>query len=185
MIADHDRSGWFGASDTAFIVGSWKTRTWENWWLEKLGIRRDHFENRYTQAGTNWEHRILESLGVPDLRLDEQVILEDLRLRVNYDGTTDTCDYECKTYKLASGWRNPKKYAQQMQVQMFAKGFDQGKLVIYGLEEPDYDNYFRPVDPRRLKVEDVKPDPQWITLTYLPRLRILRDCLMEGRWPDV
>ena len=37
MIHNQDRSGWFGASDTARIMGNWNTQTFARWWGEKLG----------------------------------------------------------------------------------------------------------------------------------------------------
>lgn len=184
MIADKDRSGYIGASDTAFVVGNWKTKTWLNWWMQKIGVNRDHFENRYTKAGTNYEHKILQSLGIPGLRLDEQIIHEHLKLRVNYDGLTDDCTYEAKTYKLASGWKMPKKYWQQVQVQMYAKGIIKGQVVAYGLEEADYDNFLRPIDPARIHREDIGYDPVWINTIYLPKLRILADCLKKRVLPQ-
>ena len=88
MITNHDRSGYIGASDTDKVIGNWRSKTWEKWWMQKLGINRDHFENEYTKAGTNWEHRILDSLQLPNLEKDKQIIIEDLRLRVNLDGNT-------------------------------------------------------------------------------------------------
>lgn len=183
MIADHDRSGYIGASDTAFVVGNWKTKTWLNWWMQKLGVNHDHFDNRYTLAGTNYEHRILQSLGVPGLRLDEQIIYEPLLLRVNYDGLTDDCVYECKTYKLANGWKMPKKYWQQVQIEMFAAGIFKGKIVAYGLEESDYDNFLHPIDKDRIIIEDVQYDPVWNAETYLPKILILADALRNGVLP--
>jgi hypothetical protein len=183
MIQDHDRSGWFGASDTAFIVGNWNTKTFLNWWMQKIGVNRDHFDNQYTLAGTHFEHKILESLGVPGMRLDEQVRHEALLLRVNYDGLTDDCTWECKTYKLEKGWKMPKKYWQQVQVQMYAKGLQKGKVIAYGLEEADYNNFLRPIDPRRVIQEDIRYDPVWINTVFLPRLRVLADCLRKGIMP--
>ena len=44
MIADHDRSGWIGASDTDYVVGNWDTATWEKWMLTKLGIHEGRIE---------------------------------------------------------------------------------------------------------------------------------------------
>lgn len=205
MITDHDRSGYFGASDVAFIVGNWKTQTWMKWWMQKIGVNNDHFDNRYTLAGTHFEHKILESLGIPGLRLDEQIIHEHLRLRVNYDGLTDDCTYECKTYRLEKGgaprseseiliaaggsyttanWKMPKKYWQQVQVQMYAKGITRGQIVAYGLEEADYDNFLRPIDPKRIKREDILYDSVWISTVFLPRLRILAECLKKGILPQ-
>ena len=81
MITDRDRSYYFGASDTDKIIGNWKTKTWEKWWMQKLGINNDHFDNEYTKAGSNWEHRILDSLHIPNLEKDKQIIVEDLRLK--------------------------------------------------------------------------------------------------------
>lgn len=189
MIADKDRSGYFGASDVTMIMGSWKTESFRKWWLQKIGANNDHFDNKFTLAGTNYEHRILESLGIPSLKLDEQIIHENLKLRVNYDGTTEDCTYECKTFRLATAgsvqaWRVPKRYWQQVQVQMFAKGIHKGQIVAYGLEEADYDNFLRPIDPSRLRREDIAYDPVWIAADFLPRLRILAGCLKQGIMPE-
>lgn len=185
MIADHDRSGYFGASDTDKIIGNWKTKTWEKWWLQKIGINTDHFDNRYTIAGTNWEHRILDSLHLSDLEKDKQIIIEDLRLRVNLDGNTPTCIKEVKTYRWEKGFKVPAKYRNQVQVQMFAANIHAADIVAYGLEEADYDNFLRGIDPRRLAQHPVVYDLKWLDTVYLPRLRILADCLKKGVFPNV
>lgn len=182
MIADKDRSGWFGASDTAFILGNRNTATFEKWWMQKLGLNRDHFENRYTAAGTHYEHRILESLGIP-METDRQFLIEDLRLRVNLDGNTDDTIFECKTYGFEKGFRMPKKYLWQVQVQMFATGFRKANIVSYGLTEKDYDNFFNPIDPERRSTHPVAYDEGWVCGVYLPRLTYLARCLREGRFP--
>lgn len=186
MITDHDRSGWFGASDVQFIVGNWKTKTWAKWWLQKLGINRDHFDNEYTKAGTNWEHRILDSLNLPNLEKDKQIIIEELLLRVNLDGNTPVCIKEVKTYQWEKGWKKtPQKYIDQVNVQMFASGIYNADIVAYGLQPEDYRNYLRELDPNRLRQIPVGYDILWIENTFLPRLRILADCLRRGVWPSV
>lgn len=185
MIANHDRSGYIGASDTDKVIGNWKTKTWEKWWMQKIGINADHFDNRYTIAGTNWEHRILDSLQLPDMEKDKQIIIEDLRLRVNLDGNTPFRVKEVKTYQWAKGWRTPQKYINQVQVQMFASGIHEADIVAYGLQEADYDNFFREIDPERLQEIPVAYDPRWIEEVYLPKLRILADCLERGVFPNV
>ena len=182
MIASQDRSGYFGASDTPFIIGNYKTATFEKWWMQKIGINRDHFNNRYTSAGTHYEHRILESLGIP-MELDKQIILEDLLLRVNLDGNDNDTIYECKTYKFEKGFKMPKKYIEQVQVQLFASGFRKAKIIVYGLKEEDYDNYFNPIDPERRGEFVIEYDERWITEVYLPKLKFLAECLKEGRFP--
>lgn len=182
MIESKDRSGYFGASDTDKIIGNWKTATFEKWWMQKIGINRDHFDNKYTLAGTHYEHRILESLDIP-MELDKQFIIEDLRLRVNLDGNTEDTIFECKTYKLENGFKMPKKYIQQVQVQMFASGLRKAKIVVYGLNECDYDNFFRPIDPTRRDEVVIAYDERWIREVYLPKLTYLAECLKEGRFP--
>ena len=186
MIANHDRSGYIGASDTQYVIGNWKTKTWEKWWMQKLGINQDHFDNKFTIAGTNWEHRILDSLNLPNLEKDRQFIIEDLRLRVNLDGNQPDRIKEVKTYQWAKGWKKtPKKYIEQVQVQMFCSKIFGADIVAYGLEEADYNNFLRELDPGRLQQIPVAYDPMWIEVAYLPKLRILADCLKRGVFPNV
>ena len=186
MIQSQDRSGWIGASDVQFVIGNWKTKTWESWWMEKLGISRGRFDNKYTLAGTNWEHRILDSLGLPDLEKDRQIIIEDLRLRVNLDGNTPIRIKEVKTYQWEKGWKKtPQKYINQVQVQMFGSKIFGADIVAYGLEEADYDNYLRPIDPQRLKEHPVEYDHKWMETIYLPKHMILAEALKRGVFPYV
>ena len=183
MIADKDRSGYFGASDVSYIVGYWDTHTFAKWWLQKIGINRDSFNNKYVAAGSHYEHRILESLGIP-MELDKQVIIEDILLRVNLDGNTEDTIYECKTYKHENGFKMPSKYKYQVQVQMLATGMRKAKIVVYGLTEDDYGNYFNPIDHERLTEYTVEYDEGWIEGVFLPRIQYLAKCLKEGRFPD-
>ncbi len=194
MIADRDRSGYIGASDVQYVIGNWKTKTWEKWWMQKLGINTDHFDNRYTKAGTNWEHRILESLHIPNLEMDRQFIIEDLRLRVNLDGNTPTRNKEVKTYKLdgisgdvqrLKASECPARYWKQVQVQMFGSKIFGTDIVAYGLEEADYNNFLRDIDPDRLKEIPVDYDQRWIESVYLPKHMVLADCLKRGVFPNV
>ena len=183
MIASQDRSYYIGASETDKVIGNWKTKTWLNWWLQKIAIDNRHFDNEYTLAGTHYERKILESLGF-QMEFDKQYILEDMRLRVNLDGNTDDCIYECKTFKNSKGFSLPKKYINQVQVQMFASGIHQAVIVAYGLEDEDYNNFFRPIDPDRLHQFPISYDAEWVNGIYLPKHLILRDCLVKGVLPD-
>lgn len=183
MIASKDRSEYFGASDTSYIVGNWKTKSFEKWWMQKIGINTDHFDNRYTLAGSHYEHRILESLGIP-MELDKQIILEELRLRVNYDGFATDCIYECKTFINDKGFKVSKKYREQVQVQMFASGLRKAKIIAYGLKEEDYDNFFNPIEKDRRHEFIVEYDEKWINTVFLPRLKFLAERLKQGKFPS-
>lgn len=186
MIADHDRSGWFGASDTAYIMGNWKTKSFGKWWMQKLGVNDSNFTTRAMNAGTYYEHAILDAIGAP--RRDHQILLPELLLRVNLDGDGPGRIYEVKTHGEAKPFKVTKAYWQQVQVQMYAKNQADdftpvAHIVAYGLREEDYKNFFNEIDPARLTRHYVEYDQGFIE-KYLPRLEYLRDCLKAGRWPD-
>lgn len=184
MIASQDRSYYIGASDVEKVIGNWKTKTWLNWWLQKIAINNAHFDNVYTLAGTHFEHRILESLGIP-LEFDKQFINEELRLRVNLDGNTEDTIFECKTTKEDfDTFKLPKKYIDQVQVQMYGSGIRKAWIVVYRLSEEDYNNFFRPIDKSRLRFFSIPYNEKWINEVYLPKHLRLRDCLVKGVLPD-
>jgi hypothetical protein len=192
MITDHDRSGWIGASDVQYVIGNWRTKTWEKWWMTKLGLNRKHFENESTKAGTNWEHKILESLHIDGLIKDKQILLPEILLRVNLDGNTPGRIYECKTYKIGSASAKqfeqglcPTGYRNQVQVQMYASKIYGADVVAYGLLPEDYNNYLRAVDPGRRKLIPVTYDPNWIEKVYMPKHMILCEALKRRAFPYV
>lgn len=185
MIHDQDRSGWFGASDTATIMGSWETETFRRWWAVKLGIRQDHYTNAAMQAGTAYEHKILDALGVKTR--DRQIKVYALRLRVNYDGDDAQTITEVKTYSKAP-FKVSHAYWMQCQVEMFASGWGLRRrkacrIAAYQIGEAEKRNFFLPVDPGRISLWPVEYDETWVEEKYLPRLRYLAMCLKTGRWP--
>ena len=117
MTQSQDRSNYIGASDTSYVVGNWTTKTFENWWLEKIGIYKNNFSNEATKAGNNYEHKILEALEIEDLEMDKQIIID--RLRVNLDGNTKTCIYEVKTHNADKEFKVSKQYWRQAQVEIY------------------------------------------------------------------
>lgn len=190
MISDHDRSGWFGASDVNYIMAkNTKTKSFAHWWLIKLGIIHDDFASTAMMAGTWYEHPIIESLGIPSMETDKQILIPSLRLRVNLDGNTPDTIYEIKTFKYEKGFKLPQKYIQQVNVQMFAWQHEYGflpeaQLVAYGLEEEDYVNYMRQIDPKRLLKFTLSYDSDWIEKSFLPALENKRLCLEQGVFPQ-
>lgn len=182
MIHDHDRSGYFGASDVRYIMGNWATKTFEHWWRVKQGFEEDNFTTDAMMAGTYYEHRILDSLHFP-LILDRQIIIEPLKLRVNLDGECNETIYECKTYRWEKGFKLPKHYIQQVNVQMFATGFRDAYIVAYGLVDDDYNNYYRDIDENRLDLYRIEYDEEWVNEKFLPKLKHLAECLEQGVFP--
>jgi hypothetical protein len=186
MIQSQDRSGWFGASDTSFIMGNWKTKTFKNWWMTKLGLNTNHFTTVAMNAGTYYEHAILDVIG--SARKDYQILIPEYRLRINYDGDDFGRVDEVKTYKYEKGFKVSKGYWQQAQVQMFGKlktekAIPTHKIWAYGLVEDDYKNFFNPIDRERLKDYPIEYDAEFIE-DFLVRIKYLKDCLERGVFPD-
>ena len=181
MISSQDRSFYIGASDTGYVVGNWETKSFENWWLEKLGLRKNNLKTEAMQAGNNYEHKILEALGIKGLEMDKQIIKD--RLRVNLDGNTSTCIYEVKTHNIEKEFKVSKQYWRQAQVEMYTTGIHRLFIVAYALEENDYKNFFNKIDRRRIDMFMVEYDEKFIKEEYLPRLKILTKCLKEGGCP--
>lgn len=181
MIADHDRSGWIGASDTDYVVGNWETATWEKWMLGKLGIHESHIETVAMNAGTHKEHQILEHIGCD--RADRQILLPEYRLRVNLDGEIVRKICECKTYGYGKGFKLPLKYKRQVWVQMFAAETEEASVYAYGLTDDDYRNYFLPIDDNRLMEFPIEYNREFIE-NYREPLTVLARCIEEGRLPN-
>ena len=186
MISDQDRSGWFGASDTKYIMGNWNTKTFKNWWLTKLGINTGHFTNVSMNAGTYYEHAILDVIGSP--RKDHQIIIPEYKLRINLDGDGTGRIDEVKTYKYEKGFSVIKAYWQQVQVQMFAKLWEEKiqpetKIWAYGLLPEDYKNFFNPIDRERLTDYPMEYESVFVD-GYLNRVLYLKKCLEKGVMPS-
>lgn len=186
MISSQDRSGFFGASDTKYIMGNWNTKTFQNWWMTKLGIYTSNFTSEAMFAGTYYEHAILDVIGSP--RKDHQIIIPKYKLRINYDGDGIGRIDEVKTYKYERGFKVKKEYWQQVQVQMFGKLWDEGKVPdtkiwAYGLLPEDYKNFFNPIDRERLQDYPIEYDSSFIA-RYLRRIIYLANCLEKGVMPD-
>lgn len=188
MIADQDRSGWFGASDTATIMRHWNTATFEKWWATKLGIASGGFTSIAMYAGTMYEHAILKTAGAEEM--DRQLFMEDIRLRVNLDGNTGSHIIECKTYgKDDPNWKPTKAYREQVQVQMIAaiaNGWKNvtAEIVAYHLGPEKYKNFFLPVDdPSKILHFPIDLDHAFAEKWY-KRISYLAECLKKGVWPD-
>ena len=181
MIHSHDRSGWFGASDVDYIIDNRSTKSFKDWWTVKLGIKVNNFENRAMNAGTNWEGRILDYIGSAER--DKQILIPEIRLRVNLDGNTGKQIDEVKTYRFEKGFKCPIKYVRQVNVQMYAFGSDTAYINAYGLTENDYRNYFAPFDKERLQRIKIERNEDFLNKVFLPNVRELSECLKKGVWP--
>lgn len=184
MISNHDRTKFIGASDTKFVIGNWKTKTWTNWFAEKLGFERLRINNKYTLAGTYYEHEILDVYALLKgikIHKDKQVILEDLGLRVNLDGNTESTIFEVKTHKQE--WKLKKEYWQQCQVQMYATNLKKCYILAYKLEEENYNNFFLDVKSENLQEVEILYDENFVC-EYLEKLNVLKKCIKKGKFPN-
>lgn len=184
MIKNHDRSKWFGASDTHYIMGKWNTKTFAKWWCVKLGLIKNNFQTKETMAGTNYEHRIAGLLSKylkKQLKLDRQFKKRKYGLRINLDAETKDKVVEIKTYKNCANWKLPKAYIMQVRVQgYFAK--KKCFIATYAMEPENYDNYFLPLLPDHFNVIEIEQDLEFIE-QYKKRILYLKKCLKKGIIP--
>lgn len=182
MIANHDRSGWFGASDVDYIIGNRKTKSFEKWWLTKLGLDDTQLNTVPVIAGTYKEHQILDFCNIPEK--DEQILIEDLRLRVNLDGNSDDTIFEVKTHKYnGKPFKVPIKYKRQVWVQMYAKQIRKAYIIAYAMQQEDYLNFFLDIDNSRLEYIPIDYNEKFINEIFLPNLIELKECLVKGVFP--
>lgn len=181
MISDKDRSFFIGASDTAYVMRKWNTKTFADWWRVKQGIGENNISTDAMMAGTAYEHKILDSLGIAGLEKDKQII--NGRLRVNLDGNTATKIYEVKTHKIENLFKVSAAYRMQVNVEMYAAGIKEACIVAYALEPKDYVNYYRDIDPNRIQFFDIPYDEDFIQ-RYEKRMLYLSECLENGSFPQ-
>ena len=196
MIQNLDRKGFFGASDTRFVMAdNHNTKTWKQWWQVKMGEVESQFGgNIYTRAGNMFEHDILLAVD-PNMVLDGQIIHHRYLLRVNYDGWKNGMIYECKTHRADKPYTISDEHWQQVQVEMFCyqekhkqwflPPFEGLKIVSYALYPDEY--YLEPdeieIDENRILLHTVVYDKAWVKGEYLPRLKELARALKKGKFP--
>jgi len=142
---------------------------------------RPKFNNKYTLAGTFYEHKILDT--IPFVEKDNQIMVPLLRLRVNYDGMVGKAIKEVKTYKEDKPFKVSKAYWRQAQVEMFAAGSTDLVILAYPMTEEHYKNYFLEVDPEKIEEHRVEYDEDFVEGEYLPKLIYLKECIDVGAFP--
>lgn len=193
MIQSKDRTGYIGCSDTDMVMGNWKTKTFSKWFGEKVGLPTDHFQNKYTLAGTNYEHKILEAvremkrLTPLQFEMDKQIIIPELKIRANYDGTTVDTIYEVKTHKAEKPFKVSKTYWRQAQAEMAVWQAEYGftptlYIVSYPLTEEEYINYFRDIDREKLQFDEIAFDEEFAK-EYFEKVKIIAECMTIGKHP--
>lgn len=189
MIHSNDRGWWLGGSDASFVTGNWETDAFKKWWRSKVGLSiGDKFNNKYTLAGTYYEHAILDT--IPGVIKDKQIKLPEYGLRVNYDGITERETikiHEVKTHKADKEFKVSKIYWRQAQVEIFAAEIYYGKpveldIVSYPLTEEHYKNYFLPIDRKMICRTPIEKSSIFIG-DLIPKLLYLKHCMKIGSFP--
>ena len=184
MIQNNDRSWWFGASETNFIVTANRSSDrWATFWKVKTGEIEPPFKgNIYTRAGNRYEHPILYAID-PGMVVDGQIIMENYRLRVNFDGYKDGLIREVKTHKSVNPYSLSDEHWMQVQVEMYAyqmkckewflPPFEGLEIISYALNPEEYHCALDEIviDEARILHHPVKYDAHWIKSEYLPQLK--------------
>lgn len=193
MIANQDRSGWFGASDTDKVLNTnYSTKTFKLWWAVKLGEQESDFKgSMYTDAGNKYEHPILLTIN-EKMNLDRQIKIEKHLLRVNYDGDFNGTLYEVKTHKDLKPYEISTSHWRQTQVEMYAyktmaekldlPPFKKLYIVSYALRVDEYNTNEVEIDFNRIVWHEVKYDKHFIKEEYLPKLKEKARALKKGKF---
>lgn len=193
MIANQDRSGWFGASDTDRVLSTnYNTKTFKQWWAVKLGEQESDFKgSMYTDAGNKYEHPILLTIN-GNMNLDRQIKIEKHLLRVNYDGDFNGTLYEVKTHKDLKPYEINTSHWRQTQVEMYAyktmaeqlglEPFKKLYIISYALRVDEYNTNEVEIDFNRIVWHEVKYDKHFIKEEYLPRLKEKARALKKGKF---
>ena len=91
--------------------------------------------------------------------------------------------YEIKTHNIEKEFKVSKQYWRQAQVEMYAYNTRNLYIVSYALKEKDYKNYFSEIDLDRVEFHKVEYDEDFINNEYIPKLKILMECLKKGTFP--
>lgn len=178
MITDTSRDYYIGASDTKFVMMSFDTKTFKKFWEVKIGAWVDEVDNIYTRTGNRYEQKILDTIFIP--YRNEQFFVG--QLRVNLDGRTDEEVIEVKTTSKVYT-KVKKDHWQQVQVEMFASCMAKARIIVYRLEEDDYEQD-NEVDLDRLSDFPVVYDEEWVSREYLPRFNYLIWCFNSDILPS-
>lgn len=194
MIHDNDRSYYFGASDTRYIMAkNHNSQSWRYWWNVKLGVERaSSFNTIYTEAGTRYEHHIADYVS-PDGIVDGQIIIEKLRLRVNYDVWDNGKIIEIKTHQKDKPYEVTKEHWMQTQIEMYAyremaaklelPKFRGCEIISYSLEPYEYHLLDEEIiiNPAMIQRHPIEYDREWITREFLPILKTLAKGLKKNK----
>lgn len=186
MIQSKNRRYYIGASDTYYVMGNWKTKTWKEWYLEKLGLRQSEISTKAMKVGNAYEHKIID-YTCPGAAKDEQIIIEELGLRVNYDAIDGERIIEIKTYS-SEEFKLSNRYQLQAQAEIYAAKRS-GRItspeffiVAYRVTEDEYADYFRDIDPLRLQWIPIAEDKSFAA-QYENKLKALNEAIKAGRMP--
>ena len=189
---EYARAFWFGASDGSKILAkNQNTATWKEWWEIKCGRLESNFGNVYTEAGTLFEHPILKTID-SDMRLDLELRIPSLCLRVHYDGDIAGTINECKTFKATKTFEVSKPYWQQAQIEMyvfqeFYENFKGLNIRAYPMTSEDYKVRFEDevvIDESKVLTFPVKYDKYFIKAEVIPQLKTLAKRLKKDVGKD-
>lgn len=182
MIRNQDRSGWFGASDTATVMGNWNTKTFAEWWAVKLGIYENRFTNKYMEFGNLAEHAIIDAYDRTIKKGRRPIYIPRYKIRVNLDGLKRERVVEVKTTSKPMK-HLPKNYWMQTQAEMLAAKRKKTLLIIYRTIPEEYARpYFLDVDRSRISTMETFRDDKFLD-EYMERIRYLSRCLARREYP--
>jgi len=149
MIDQRNVYGYIGGSDANRIYGSFETKTFREFWGERLtGIKLNEFNTNDTAVGNIMEHRIMDEVGIPLEYRDKFVKKEGTMAGINTDALTPEAYEEIKTalpkylYKWVNGKAISINYRRQIEHGLYVTGRNLGRLHVLPMTEQEKKNPF-------------------------------------------
>jgi hypothetical protein len=149
MIGQRNVYGYIGGSDANRLYGSFETKTFKDFWNERLtGIKLNEFNTNDTAVGNIMEHRVMDELGIDPAYRDIFVKKEGTIAGINTDALTPDAYDEIKTAlpKLPYKWLNGRaisvNYRRQLMHGLYVTGRILGRLHVLPMTEQEKKNPF-------------------------------------------
>ena len=153
MISERNALGYIGGSDAARVHGGWETKTFREFWDERLtGMKTKEFSTIHTVAGNIMEGYILEAVGVDREYWNVFRQKEGTMAGINTDAFDGVIYHEAKNIllneasKWVFGYSIPSVYMYQIQHGMYVLDIDEVNFHVCLVTPEEKENPFLVTD---------------------------------------
>ena len=187
--------GYIGGSDAARVHGGWETKTFKDFWSERLtGLKLKSFNTIHTVAGNIMEGYILEAVGVDKCYWNYFKHREGTIAGINTDAFDGSVYHEAKNILLEEaskwvfGYNIPSVYVYQIQHGLYVLDVDLVKFHVCMVTQKEKENPFSVTDVKSktvtLSFDRSYFDKTKVTMPmYGAFIEYLTECYEKKRYP--